>query len=146
MSNVYSFLDVKAALVGPGGAINLGDAAGVAEEGISIDPAGDVNTMMIGADGTGTHSLHADKSGQITVRLLKTSPTNALLSAMVNFQRSSAASHGQNTITIADVSRGDVITCEGCAFKRIPNMGYGKEAGVLEWVFDSIRVTQTLGL
>jgi len=39
-----------------------------------------------------------------------------------------------------------VITCEGCAFKRIPNMGYGKEAGVLEWVFDSIRVTQTLGL
>ncbi len=34
------------------------------------------NTMTIGADGEVMHSLHADKSGTVTVNLLKTSPTN----------------------------------------------------------------------
>ncbi len=37
---------------------------------------GPKNTMTIGADGEVMHSLHADKSGTVTVNLLKTSPTN----------------------------------------------------------------------
>ena len=39
----------------------------------------------------GMHSLHADKSGTITVNLLKTSPTNAKLSVMYNAQSLSSA-------------------------------------------------------
>lgn len=145
MANTYSFTEVMGALVGPGGAINLGSGSGAAEEGITFEWAGDINTMMIGADGSGMHSLHADRSGIVTIRLLKTSPTNSLLSAMMEFQRSSAASHGQNTITIADKLRGDVITARQCAFQRTPGLNYGKDAGIVEWSFASVNITATLG-
>lgn len=145
MSNVYSFLDVQAAIVGPGGAFSLGSGAGAAEEGISIDPSGEIDGMQIGADGSGQHSLHADKSGKVTIRLLKTSPVNKLLSAMYNFQTASAASHGQNTITISDAVRGDVITCRQSAFAKAPNLNYGKEAGTQDWEFNAIAIDRVLG-
>ena len=38
MPSTYSFLDVKASLVGPGGSISLGSGSGNAEEGISVEP------------------------------------------------------------------------------------------------------------
>ena len=38
----YSFLDIQATLVGPGGAINLGSGAALDDEGISITPTSDV--------------------------------------------------------------------------------------------------------
>lgn len=145
MSNSYSFLDVQAAIVGPGGAFSLGSGAGAAEEGITIEPTEDLNEMMIGADGQGVHSLHADKSAKITVRLLKTSPTNALLGAMVAFQRTSSANHGQNTITISNTASGDIVTCQQVAFARVPTVNYAKNAGMNEWTFHAIVVDTGFG-
>jgi hypothetical protein len=141
----YSFLDVHAAIVGPGGFINLGASAGIAEEGVSIDPSGEIDTMTIGADGSGMHSLSADRSGKVTVRLLKTSPTNALLMLMYNFQTSAGAQHGQNTITLADMNRGDVVTCKQAAFAKAPNLQYAKIGGLVEWEFNAVEITRALG-
>lgn len=145
MSQTYSFLDVVAAITGPGGVINLGAGAGIADEGISVDPTGEINSMLIGADGEGQHSLHGDKSGRFVVRLLKTSPTNALLMAMYNFQTASAATHGQNTITIVDSNRGDAVTGRQVAFTRVPALSYGKEAGMTEWEFSAVKIDRGLG-
>lgn len=144
-SNVYSFLNVAAALVGPGGVINLGNGAAASEEGISIEASEDINTMQVGADGNGQHSLHGNKSGRVTVRLLKTSPVNQLLSQMYAVQTASAALHGQNTLTITDSIRGDVVTCRQVAFKKAPALTYAKEAGFNEWEFDAIKIDRTLG-
>ncbi len=145
MSTTYSFLDVSATIIGPGGAIPLGNGAGAAEEGITITPIGPKNTMQVGSDGYGQHSLLADKSSKVTVRLLKTSPTNQLLSAMYAFQTASGATHGQNTIVISDRSRGDVITCQQVAFAKAPDLAYAKEAGSQDWEFDCVRTERTLG-
>ncbi|HEY8353589.1 MAG TPA: phage protein [Methylophilaceae bacterium] len=141
----YSFLDVNATLVGPTGVINLGNGAAIAEEGITIEPVGDKNTMMIGADGEGMHSLAADKSATVTVRLLKTSPTNAKLQAMFNAQTLSSSLHGQNVITVTQTKSGDVTVARECAFKRKPNLAYAKNGDIVEWVFDSIKVDTVLG-
>ena len=143
--STYSFLDVQGTLVGPTGVLNLGNGAAIADEGISIDPAGDKNTMMIGADGEGMHSLHADKSGTVTVRLLKTSPTNSKLQAMYDAQTTSSALHGQNLITVSNPVSGDVTTARSCAFKKKPNLKYAKDGDVVEWVFDSIKIDTVLG-
>lgn len=146
MSSVtYSFLDVNASIVGPGGAFSLGAGAAVAEEGITLEPTGDVNKMDIGADGAGMHSLFADQSGSITVRLLKNSPTNALLSRLYNFQTASSAAHGQNTINIQNTRSGDSITCTQVAFKKKPPLTYAKEGGTVEWMFDAVNLNQLLG-
>jgi hypothetical protein len=141
----YSFLDVNASLVGPGGAVNLGSGAGAAEEGITIEPTDEINTMTIGADGTAMHSLHANKSGTVTVRVLKTSPVNQKLAQMYAFQTSAGANHGQNTISIANNNMQDVITCQKVAFKRAPNVTYAKEGGTNEWTFHAGNIDRTLG-
>lgn len=145
MKNVYSFLDVTASLVGPGGVISLGSGAGVADEGITIEPTGDIGAMLIGADGFGQHSLHADKSGRVTVRLLKTSPVNAALTAMYALQTASADAYGQNTLLITDSSRGDVISCRQVAFSKAPTSNYAKEAGLMEWDFNAVVIDRALG-
>jgi len=143
----YSFLDVQAAIVGPGGAVPLsGVEAGVAEEGITIEPSGDKNTMLVGADGSFMHSLHADKSATVTVRLLKTSTVNALLQNMYNYQTTTSSNHGRNTIVIRDVARGDTITCYGCAFARAQGPAYAKAGGTVQWTFHCGRVEAQLGI
>ena len=144
MSSTYSFLDVTASLVGPGGAISLGSGAGAAEEGISVDPTEEINTMTVGADGSGMHTLHANKSGRVTVRLLKTSPTNGLLSAMYAFQTAGSLTHGQNTLMINDVARGEIIACRQVAFAKAPAVQYGKDAGVMEWDFNAVLIDRVL--
>ena len=141
----FSFMDVQASLVGPTGTVSLGYGAAAAEEGISIDMAGDKNSMMIGADGEGMHSLHADKSGTVTVRLLKTSPTNAVLMAMYDAQTLSSALHGKNIITVTNSQSGDITVARSCAFKRKPNLSYKKDGDVVEWSWDAIKIDTILG-
>lgn len=141
----YSFLNCQAGISGPGGSFSIGSDAGVADEGITIDPAGDKNTMTIGAGGDAMHSLHADKSGSITVRLLKTSKVNQQLMALYNLQTTNSALHGQNIITVSDPVRGDFTAGQQCAFKRRPANSYAKEAGMIEWVFDVGIIDVQLG-
>jgi len=74
MGHSYSFLDVQASIYGPGGNVSLaGDEAGVEQGGITVTPAGERSKMTVGADGSVMHSLLGDKSGTVSVKLLKTS-------------------------------------------------------------------------
>lgn len=146
-NGTYSFLDISATITGPGGAFDLGYGAAVAEEGISIEMAGDKNQMMIGADGTVMHSLHADKSGQVTVRLIKTSNVNQQLMALYDAQTTvgSGTLWGQNVIVIRNNRSGDVTTAQPCAFKRKPGINYRKDGDFLEWTFDAGQIDTVLG-
>lgn len=145
-AKTYSFLSCTCALVGPGGAISLGSGAGNEDEGISFEPAEDISTMEVGPDGNGQHSLHGNRSGRVTVRILKRSVTNGLLMAMFNFQTQNPANHGQNTITLVDQNTGDVATCQQVAFRTRPTLKFAKIAGFNEWVFDAVSMEFALGL
>lgn len=142
----YSFLSFTCAIAGPGGVIPIGSGSGTDDEGISFEPTEDINSMEVGPDGLGQHSLHGNRSGRVVLRLLKTSPTNALLMAMFNFQTNSAANHGQNTITGVDQVSGDVITCQQTAFRQRPTLKFGKVAGYNEWIFDTVSMEFALGI
>ena len=142
----YSFLNIVAAIVGPGAAFNLGVGAAVAEEGISIAPTEDKNSMIIGADGRGQHTLIASTAGLITLRYLKTSPTNGLLQLAYDLQSASSALWGQNLITIADTARLELTTCQSCSFKKKPEIVYDKAGPMIEWTFDSLAINTVLGL
>ncbi len=141
----YSFLDTHAAITGPGGSFSLGAGSGNAEEGITVEPTEDIDTMTIGADGSVMHSLHADKSGKVLIRLLKTSPTNSQLATMLAFQRISSANHGQNTLTIVNTASGDSITCRQVAFMKVPVLTYAKDGGMNEWSFNAGIIDTGLG-
>jgi hypothetical protein len=141
----YSFKEVGAAIDGPGGNISIGAGSGVAEEGITIERTEDSNTMAIGADGEVMHSLHAGDSGQVRARFLKTSPTNARLQAMWNYQRTTGANHGRNTITLRDFQRGDIVTCTEVAFTGNPSLTWSKAGQMVEWHFHAGHVDPVLG-
>jgi hypothetical protein len=142
----YSFQDVAATLIGPGGAFSLGYGAATAEEGITIARAGDKNTMTIGSDGEGMHSLHADKSGQVTLRYLKTAPINAKLMALYDAQSLDSRLWGKNFIEVRQTASGDVTTARSCAFKKAPDLKYAKDGDVVEWVFDCLKIDGLLGI
>jgi hypothetical protein len=137
--STYSFLNVKATINGPGGAFTIGgDAAGASDEGVTAEYDEDKDTLTAGADGDIMHSLHASKAGKMTVRLLKTSPVNAQLSQLYAFQTSSSANHGQNTITVADVARGDLVSGRKMAFTKHAGVTWAKDGNFNEWVFSGI--------
>lgn len=142
---VYSFLNVNASIAGPGGFANLAAGAAAAEEGITIEASEDKNVMTIGADGKGQHSLVASNACTVTVRLLKTSPVNALLMIMYDLQTASSALHGQNVITVTDSGRNDLTLIQSAAFKKKPTITYAKEGGMMEWTFDAIQANTVLG-
>jgi len=143
--STYSFLDVTASIVGIGLACSMGNEAGASEEGISIEMEGDKTNLTVGADGSYMHSLHAGNAGSVTVRLLKTSPYNAILMAAYNAQRITSAAWGKNVITINQNNSDDSIVCAGCAFTRQPNLDYAQDGGTVTWAFRSGKITGFLG-
>lgn len=146
MSGVYSFLNVVATIVGPGGSFPLGSTAGAADEGITITHTGDKGSVTVGADGQVMHTMHADKSGTLRLRLLKTSQTNALLNAMYILQTSNPANYGQNIIEVLDINRGDGVTCNFVGFAKRPDLTYAKTAGMIEWLFNVGEINYVLGV
>lgn len=141
----YSFLDVHGTFTGPGGFASIGSGSGIAEEGISIEMSEETDSMLIGADGSVAHSLHASRAGKITLRVLKTSPLNALLMQIYNFQRESSLNFGQNVIAVANVVTGDAYVGTQAAFTRLPNNAFAKTAGTIDWEFNCGRIDVTLG-
>ena len=141
MAKTYSFLDTHCGIAGPGGVFSVTN--GAAKEGFTFTMREDKNKLEIGADGSGIHSLRADNSGLITLRFLKNSPTNALLSVMYNLQKSSSALWGHNTIACVS-SVGDVVTATDVAFKKQPAVTYSEEAQMLEWEFEAVSIIEIL--
>jgi structural protein KPP10_ORF10 len=135
----YSFKNFKCTFVGPGvGAFSLGSDAGLSKEGLTVAMDEDKTKTDTGAGGDVMHSVNASDTGTIRVRLLKTSPTNALLNAAYNFQKTNVASAGQNVIRGADTARGDVVSATQLAFVKQPDLTYASEAGMNEWQFRGV--------
>lgn len=131
----YSFLNVQASISGTGGQFQIGSGSGVAEEGITTSMVEEKDLATMGADGTLMHTLRASNLGKMTVRVLRTSATNAQLSQMYNLQKGNAAVWGQNVITVSDVVRGDVASLTQAAFVKLPDSTWDKDGKMLEWEF-----------
>ncbi len=140
----YSFLNVQMSINGPAIAAQIGSSAGSAKEGISISFDEDKGTVTTGADGTIMTSLHAGQTGKITVRLLKTSAINAVLSQAYAFQRQSSVNWGTNTIRLVDKIRGDVANGVQMQFVKFPDNDWAEDGNIITWVFQGI-VRELLG-
>jgi hypothetical protein len=141
----YSLSKVVATITGPGGSFQIGAGAGVSDEGIEIE-TNERSVKQMGADGVGQWSFLADKSGRLTLTLLKTSPVNAQLMAMFHTQSLDPALWGQNVITVVETSSGSTVSARQCAFTKVPTQKFAKEAGTNEWEFESLRVDTVLGV
>ena len=143
---VYSFEDVQATISGPGGTFSLGAGSGNAQEGISVEFVDDKDGMLMGADGSGVHSLRASNAATITVRLLKTSPVNAQLSQQYRYQKQSSLFWGQNVVTVTNPVTGDDYHCTEVAYKKHTGITWAQDANINEWAFNAINADPMLGV
>lgn len=142
----YSFMDVTATFAGPTGVIDLGYGSAASKEGISVEFNQPRNNMTPGADGEVMHSLRADKSGKLTIRLLYTSPVNAKLKAMFNAQSLSSSAWGNNVITVLNKGNTDTIVARSVAFHGLPSQTFAEDGQpVLEWGFDCGKIDTLSG-
>jgi hypothetical protein len=141
----YSFLDVNCAITDDAGSFNISPGGGIAEEGVTVALEGDKTSIVWGCDGTPMISLHAAQGGTVSIRLQKTSPTNALLSSLYKQTTNSSANCGNSTMTIRNPTRGDTIVCTSCAIKKLPDNVNAKEGGMLDWVFNAGIIDEILG-
>ena len=91
------------------------------------------------------HSLHAARPGRATIRLLKTSPVNAVLSAMYAIQAAGSQFWGKNTLVISDTDRGDIITGLFTAFNQFSPITYSEDGDTNSWSFNVGYVSFNLG-
>ena len=148
----YSFADVNASITGPGPAgisnVSLSSesgSAGIADEGIVVEPVYDDNTQEFGADGFVQNNKAAGSPATVTVNLLKTSPVNKMLNKMYLTQRASGVKNDLNLITITYIDTGETHTLEGVAFKRRSSAKFSKDGGMNAWTFDASRYAQIFG-
>jgi hypothetical protein len=128
-------MNVAGSIAGPGGVVSIGYPNGNAKEGLHVEYLEAKDAMVVGADGAIMHSLRSGNAARVTVNLLKTSPTNALLSNLYNFQRTQASFWGLNTIAISDVQRGDVGAGSQMAFERHTGVVWAEDANIMQWSF-----------
>jgi len=92
-----------------------------------------LNTQYVGTDGSGRHIASANKSGDITIRLMQSSPTNAVLSALI-------AANEPIPIAVADkTSTADLFFTSSAKCNDFPRMKKGKEETVLEYKLGFVR-------
>src|ERR1039458_10278722 len=99
----YAFQNIVAAIAGAGGGFPLGYGSGNADGGITCEYMEEKGIGTVGADGAIMPTLRASKLGKLSVNLLKTSPTNGMLSALYAAQSINPSFWATNTITVQDV-------------------------------------------
>lgn len=129
----WSFKNISAAFEGPGGAFPLAPDSGNAQEGISFTAAGDKNIMTEGAGGEIMHSLRASEAGTLSITLLRTSNTNALLRSVYTYQASSAKHWGRNSVVITNTQTGEINIFKQGAFAKLPDQAWAEDGGTVVW-------------
>ncbi len=127
-SSVYSSLHVQATLNGLS-VQGLWDG----DDAISIAPGVDRGTLLVGAQGDGLFSIHADRSATISIKLQHTSPTHRLLTQLDIAQQA-----GQGVIgfpfDLIDTASGEGGSSDRVFIRQAPTVAHGKAAAMREWV------------
>ena len=104
-------------------------------EQIMVEPNVESFTLLMGAQGEGARTRSRDKSARVTVRILQTSETNDLLSAVQNLDR--AAGEGIFPLMVKDNGGRSLFLAESAWIVAPPSSPFGSEAGVREWIFET---------
>jgi hypothetical protein len=140
MSNLLKDFDPSQLSVIVGGQIISGLADG---ESVKAEPNEDAVTLSIGSQGHGVRTHNANKSGKITLTLLHTSESNAVLQGFKVTDELSK--NGTFPVLIRDNSGGDLITCSSGWIMKQASASFGKEATNKEWVIETHDLKVLLG-
>lgn len=122
MPGTYSPKDVKVQC-------GLFPIEGIAQEGVEVRWLGTGAEAYVGVTGSGAVVEDANRAGEVTVTLMATSLTNALLSAQF------LAGNPYVPFGVISLSTGGEHVSGAAKIKRIPDVTYAAGMPVLPWVF-----------
>lgn len=128
-TSAYSFINVSATL-------DRRDikAPWDGDDALVVTQGADAGTGVIGADGSGIFSISADKSAQISIKLMHTSPTHRVLHQRWKQQRARGANASSFSFAFKDKVSGEGGTADQCYIMSAPDDSKGKAATVREWI------------
>lgn len=125
--------DSKQVIVLVGTAIISGFADGTF---VNVMRSSDAFTKQSGADGEVSRSKSNDKSGEITITLAQTSPSNAVLQSLAITDEIS--NDGIVPIAIKDLSGTSTFVSAFGWVRKSADAEYGKDITNREWVLDCV--------
>ena len=100
-------------------------------------------TKVSGADGKVSRAKVNDRSGEVTLTLKATSPSNDYLAAAALADE--LLNEGVKTLGISDTSGRLVIFSATAWIRKQPSVEFGKEVGDRDWVFDCADLDMYIG-
>jgi hypothetical protein len=103
----------------------------------------DSYTKYVGVLGEVTRSRQYNKSGEITFRLMQSSPLNDVFSGLRQLDEQSNA--GVVPVMLKDFNSTTSITCSEAWIRKNPDYGLGKDMKEAEWTFDCADLDEFFG-
>lgn len=108
---------------------------------IEAERNGDAFSTTVGVDGEGTRTRSADKSGKVTLTLMQTSASNAVLSALESADEASPNGLGILPLMIKDAIGNSLCFAGKAWVSKLPAFKRGKEVGECVWVFHTANLS-----
>lgn len=127
---LYTF-DPKDLVLTVGGVAISGFADG---EFVNIERTNDSFSMVSGADGDTSRAKSNDKTGQVTITLAQTSPSNAVLQGFAVLDEQS--NDGVVPVIAKDLNGASIFFSKAAWVRKPASANFGKEIQNREWVLD----------
>jgi Protein of unknown function (DUF3277) len=110
---------------------------------VKVERTAELYQLKVGQQGDAARSRSRDRSGKITFKLLATSPSNDILSALVEADQ---VGIGVGPSSVTDVlSPGTLVHAPRSWVSKLPDYEAGKEVAEREWVVSSDNIEMALG-
>lgn len=106
-----------------------------ADAAISVEHDEDDWSLVVGVDGEGTRSKTQNRSATVTISLMQSSASNALLSAARELDLNTPGGVGGQPLLIKDFSGTSLYAAETAWIQKAPTAELNREATTREWVF-----------
>lgn len=108
---------------------------------LEISYVSDQFADVSGTDGEVSRSKSNDLRATVTLRLMQTSPTNDLLSALVNTDLLADGGAGVGAFAVTDLSGRTLLASENAWVKKMPDQMFGRESQERAWTImcDALR-------
>ena len=107
-----------------------------------VERESDAFSDVVGTDGEVTRSKTNDNRATVTIRLMQSSPINALLSALHNSDKNSPGGVGVGPFELFDASGGTTLVAEKCWIAKEPDSSWDRTATEREWMIRCARLDQ----
>lgn len=100
---------------------------------VEIEYVSDQFADVQGTDGETSRSKTNDLRATVTINLMQTSPSNDLLSALVNTDLLADGGAGVGVFILTDLSGNTILSSQNAWIKKIPGQAFGREAQERSW-------------